>query len=317
MPAEEPRPHRVRANIGPMPALDTATPMSLGADTRLPGDHERAPGLIERWRGRRGLILEALGVAWLPWLTARAVTLLALGLARYEVRHFHITNPKAVLETRDGLLGSDAGWYQSIAAHGYGALPQVGHPVLPAVAVARPRPERRHLADRRCRLAPDHQRGQSAGGDRDLRAGLLRTPGQGPRPARRVADDAGAAGLRLRDGVLGGAPRPAGGRLLRRHPAGKLVVGRPVRVPRRNGAADRVPPDSPGADRGRPIVAGRTMEAMAGKGGGDRLLRRGDRDLSRLGQCAVRGLLRAAQDPAATSPSRGAHRSGRHWSRTH
>ena len=100
----------------------------------MPGDHERAPGLIERWRGRRGLILEALGVAWLPWLTARAVTLFALGLAKYEVRHFHITDPKAVLETRDGLLGSDAGWYQSIAAHGYGALPRSAirfFPLLP------------------------------------------------------------------------------------------------------------------------------------------------------------------------------------------
>jgi hypothetical protein len=134
MPAEDLRPHRVRANIGPMPALDTATPMSLGTATRLPGADERAPGLIERWRGRRGLILEALGVAWLPWLTARAITLLTLGLARYEVRHFHITNPKAVLETRDGLLGSDAGWYQSIAAHGYGALPRSAtrfFPLLP------------------------------------------------------------------------------------------------------------------------------------------------------------------------------------------
>ncbi len=117
-----------------MPALDTASPMTRSAETRLPGDHERAPGLIERWWGRRGLILEALGVAWLPWLTARAVTLLALGLAKYEVRHFHITDLKAVLETHYGLLGSDAGWYQSIAAHGYGALPRSAirfFPLLP------------------------------------------------------------------------------------------------------------------------------------------------------------------------------------------
>ena len=63
-------------------------------------------------------------MVWLPWLTARVITLFALGLAKYEVKHFHITNPKAVLESHDGLLGSDAGWYQTIAAHGYGALPR-------------------------------------------------------------------------------------------------------------------------------------------------------------------------------------------------
>jgi hypothetical protein len=92
------------------------------------------PGLAGRWRARRGLVLEALGVAWLPWLTARVITLFALGLAKYEVSHFRITNSKAVLESHDGLLGSDAGWYQTIAAHGYGALPRSAirfFPLLP------------------------------------------------------------------------------------------------------------------------------------------------------------------------------------------
>ena len=108
--------------------------MTLGTDVRPSGDLGPTPGLVERWRGRRALVLEALGVAWLPWLTARVITLLALGLAKYEVSHFHITNPKAVLESHDGLLGSDAGWYQSIAAHGYGALPRSAtrfFPLLP------------------------------------------------------------------------------------------------------------------------------------------------------------------------------------------
>ncbi len=91
-------------------------------------------GLVGRLRARQGLVLEALGVAWLPWLVARIITLFALGLAKYEVSHFHITSAKAVLETRDGLLGSDAGWYQTIAAHGYGALPRSAirfFPLLP------------------------------------------------------------------------------------------------------------------------------------------------------------------------------------------
>jgi hypothetical protein len=108
--------------------------MTLGTDIRPSGELGPAPGLVARWRGRRGLVLEALGEAWLPWLTARVITLFALGLAKYEVSHFHITNAKAVLESHDGLLGSDAGWYQTIAAHGYGGLPRSAtrfFPLLP------------------------------------------------------------------------------------------------------------------------------------------------------------------------------------------
>jgi hypothetical protein len=118
----------------PSGALDTAPTMTLGTDIRPSNELGPAPGLVERWRGRRGLVLEALGETWLPWLTARVITLFALGLAKYEVSHFHITNAKAVLESHDGLLGSDAGWYQSIAAHGYGGLPRSSirfFPLLP------------------------------------------------------------------------------------------------------------------------------------------------------------------------------------------
>ena len=97
--------------------------MTPTTDMLPSADAGPTPGLVGRWRARRGLVLEALGVAWLPWLTARVITLFALGLAKYEVSHYRITNSKAVLESHDGLLGSDAGWYQTIAAHGYGALP--------------------------------------------------------------------------------------------------------------------------------------------------------------------------------------------------
>ena len=70
-------------------------------------------------------------MAWLPWLTARVITAFALGLAKYEVKHFHITDAKAVLETHYGLLGSDAGWYQTIAANGYGPLPRAATRFFP------------------------------------------------------------------------------------------------------------------------------------------------------------------------------------------
>ena len=118
----------------PSGALDNASPMTPATEAPPSADLVPTPGLVGRWRARRGLVLEALGVTWLPWLTARVITLFALGLAKYEVSHFRITNSKAVLESHDGLLGSDAGWYQTIAAHGYGALPRSAtrfFPLLP------------------------------------------------------------------------------------------------------------------------------------------------------------------------------------------
>jgi hypothetical protein len=118
----------------PWGAVDAASPMTQVAEAPIAAELGPAPNLVARWRRRRGLLLEALGEAWLPWLTARVITLIALGLAKYEVKHFHITESKAVLESHDGLLGSDAGWYQTIAAHGYGALPRSAtrfFPLLP------------------------------------------------------------------------------------------------------------------------------------------------------------------------------------------
>ena len=114
-------------------AVHTAPPMSSSDDLRP--DRSHGTDWVSSSGGGAGAASpRSLGVVWLPWLAARVITLFALGLAKYEVSHFHITNAKAVLESHDGLFGSDAGWYQTIAAHGYGALPRSAtrfFPLLP------------------------------------------------------------------------------------------------------------------------------------------------------------------------------------------
>lgn len=57
----------------------------------------------------------------MPWVVTRVVVLGVLALAHVLVSHTH---PAAAVAARvhQGLLGWDAGWYQAIAAHGYGGV---------------------------------------------------------------------------------------------------------------------------------------------------------------------------------------------------
>jgi len=55
------------------------------------------------------------------WLTARVLVGLALLVAHLGVRSLRPDNPAAVQRVHQGLLSWDAGWYRSIAAHGYAA----------------------------------------------------------------------------------------------------------------------------------------------------------------------------------------------------
>lgn len=79
-----------------------------------------------------------LAVAALPWAASRVAVLAALAAAHVLVSHTH---PDAATAARvhQGLLGWDAGWYQAIAAHGYGGA---GHqslrfwPLLPLLGRA-------------------------------------------------------------------------------------------------------------------------------------------------------------------------------------
>jgi hypothetical protein len=75
------------------------------------------------WFRCRGPIWEAL----LPFVLARVVVLGALGLAHFIVDRTHPSTPGVAARVHAGLLGWDAGWFESIAREGYGPL---GHQSL-------------------------------------------------------------------------------------------------------------------------------------------------------------------------------------------
>jgi hypothetical protein len=68
--------------------------------------------------GRRAAGWWALRVSLLPWVTARALVALALGVAHQRASSGHLS-AAAVARVHQGLLGWDAGWYEAIAGHGY------------------------------------------------------------------------------------------------------------------------------------------------------------------------------------------------------
>lgn len=128
----EARPAGTVAHGGPAPA------QAYGAH---PGHPPSGTGLrsvvARRWSEARPALTEAAGATWLPWVLARLVVLGTLGLAKYEVDDLHLADAKAVLQTHLGLLGSDAGWYQAIAAHGYHGASRASvrfFPLYPGVA---------------------------------------------------------------------------------------------------------------------------------------------------------------------------------------
>lgn len=73
-------------------------------------------------RARRQQASAALTVALPPWVVARAIVLPTLALAHYIVDHSHPSAAGVAFRVHQGLLGWDAGFYQAIAAHGYGGL---------------------------------------------------------------------------------------------------------------------------------------------------------------------------------------------------
>jgi hypothetical protein len=60
-------------------------------------------------------------VALPAWVAARVLVLASLGIAHLSVASLRPDNPAALARVHQGLLAWDAGWYESIARHGYAA----------------------------------------------------------------------------------------------------------------------------------------------------------------------------------------------------
>jgi hypothetical protein len=82
---------------------------------------------------------QPVGEAVLPFLAARAVVLGALGLAHFVVDRTHPSTAGVGARVHEGLLGWDAGYYETIARVGYHPLGREGlrfFPALPALTHA-------------------------------------------------------------------------------------------------------------------------------------------------------------------------------------
>jgi len=75
----------------------------------------RSTALLQRWR-------EPLAEALVPFAVCRAVVLGALALAHFVVDRTHPAAVGTLSRVHQGLLGWDAGWYETIARVGYAAL---------------------------------------------------------------------------------------------------------------------------------------------------------------------------------------------------
>jgi hypothetical protein len=99
----------------------SAAPTQVGAAEAGPGAPIRpmsGASLARLW----DRLPESLREALLPFVVARVVVLGALGLAHFVVDRTHPANGATVLRVHQGLLGWDAGWYDSIARVGYQPL---------------------------------------------------------------------------------------------------------------------------------------------------------------------------------------------------
>ncbi len=85
--------------------------------------------LEQAWRRVPAALREAL----LPFVVARVVVLGALGLAHFVVDRTHPSTPGVAARVHAGLLGWDAGWYETIARFGYAPLGRQSLRFFPAL----------------------------------------------------------------------------------------------------------------------------------------------------------------------------------------
>jgi hypothetical protein len=82
-----------------------------------------------------GRLPESVREAVLPYAVGHAVVLAALGLAHFIVDRTHPETAGVAARVHAGLLGWDAGWYETIAREGYGPLGRQSLRFFPAVPV--------------------------------------------------------------------------------------------------------------------------------------------------------------------------------------
>ncbi|HWF15304.1 MAG TPA: hypothetical protein VG244_03910 [Acidimicrobiales bacterium] len=119
------------ADAGLDPPASPASPASPAPPASgTPADSFTAA--VQRGWGR---LPESVREAVLPYAVARAVVLGALGLAHFIVDRTHPATVGVAARVHAGLLGWDAGWYETIARQGYAPLGRQSLRFFPAVPV--------------------------------------------------------------------------------------------------------------------------------------------------------------------------------------
>jgi hypothetical protein len=110
---------------------DEGADQGADSDDTPTASHSFAASVQRAWNHLPESVREAV----LPYAVAHAIVLAALGLAHFIVDRTHPAVPAVAARVHAGLLGWDAGWYESIARVGYAPLGRQSLRFFPAVPV--------------------------------------------------------------------------------------------------------------------------------------------------------------------------------------